>query len=85
MKMFNTVNRYLILAFWVVFTVNIITPIGGSWSSNIMNVGLILILIHTIEFAVMYKGLKLIGRATPIDFVWVLLLGVFHWRPLLRK
>lgn len=85
MKVFNLVNRYLILGFWVVFAINIATPLGGSWSSNIMNVGLILLVIHTIEFAVMFKGLKLIGRATPVDFFWVMLLGVFHWRPLLRK
>jgi len=35
--------------------------------------------------AVVYKRLQKIDRTKPMDIVWVLLVGLFHWVPLLKK
>ena len=85
MKHFIAFNRYLLLGFWLAFLVNIVMPFSAPWESGIMNVGLVLVAIHILELALVYKKLKLIGRANVADLSWVILLGILHWRPLLRK
>ncbi len=86
MKNFIKINKYALLGFWLAFVVNIFMPLGGGEASMwIMRIGLALLAIHALEMVFVYKGLKRIDRATPVDFVWVLLVGLFHWKPLLTK
>ncbi len=85
MKNFIAFNRYLLLGFWLAFLVNIAMPFNEPWGGSVMNVGLALLAIHLLELVLVYRKLKLIERAKPIDLCWVMLLGILHWRPLLRK
>lgn len=85
MKLFNTVNRLALYAFWLVFMINFIMPLMATEINYIFYVGLALLLIHAVEFAWVYKRLKQHGRAGFSDFAAVLLVGLFHWMPILRK
>ena len=86
MKNFIKFNVYALVAFWLVFLVNLLMPIGGEEVAQwILRIGVALLVIHALELAVVFKGLKKIDRTSPVDIIWVLLVGLFHWKPLLSK
>lgn len=85
MKNFIKFNVYALMAFWLVFLANLLMPIGETASEWIMRIGVALLVIHALELAVVFKGLKKIDRTSPVDIIWVLLVGLFHWKPLLSK
>ncbi len=86
MKNFIKFNIYALMAFWLVFLVNLLMPIGGEEVAQwILRIGVVLLVIHALELAVVYKSLKKIERTSAVDVVWVLLVGLFHWKPLLGK
>ena len=85
MKLFNTVNRLALYAFWVMFVINFVMPILATEINYIFYVGLGLLVIHALEFALVFNRLKQRGRAGFSDFAAVLLVGLFHWMPILRK
>ncbi len=85
MQNFIKINKYALLGFWLAFAINLFMPLGGEIGTWVMRIGLALLAIHALEMVFVYKGLKRIDRATPVDFVWVLLVGLFHWKPLLSK
>ena len=85
MKNFIKINKGLLLAFWLAFVVNVFMPLG-DWATHwVMGIGLLMLLVHALELAAVFKRLKRIGHATPVDFIWIMLLGLLHWKPLLRK
>lgn len=85
MKDKNTINKIAGLMMLLAFLVNSVMPFPGAWGVWVMRVGVILMVVHSLEFVVVYKRLKAISRATAADFFWVLLLGFVHWKPLLKK
>ena len=85
MKMFNQMNKIALYGFWVAFIVNLIMPFSGDWGVGILYIGLGLLAIHLVEYILVFKKLKNIDKTTPKDFVLVMLVGLFHWVPLLKK
>ncbi|MEH6347183.1 MAG: DUF1145 domain-containing protein [Bermanella sp.] len=85
MKNFFKMNIYGLMLFWLVFVVNIFMPLGETAGLWIMRIGVALLVAHALELAVVYKRLHKIDRTKPMDIVWVLLVGLFHWTPLLKK
>jgi uncharacterized protein YhhL (DUF1145 family) len=85
MKMFNKLNLAALYAFWVAFVVNLVMPFPGEWNTGVLYIGLGLLAVHFIEFILVFKKLKALGHTSVKDFVLVLLVGLFHWMPLLRK
>mgnify|MGYP000170239161 CR=1 FL=1 len=86
MKAFFKFNIYALVIFWLIFLANFLIPIGGELSELwIMRIGIALLVIHALELVVVFKGLKKIDRTSPVDIIWVLLIGLFHWKPLLSK
>lgn len=85
MKQFLAFNRYLLLGFWLVFIVSQFMPGITPWPSIITYVGLILLAIHAVELILVFKPLKAMGRAGAKDCALVLLLGLLHWKPLLKS
>ena len=80
-----TIMRYGLLAFWLLFIVNTLAPLAGSWGGGIMAVGVVVMILHIAELTVVYSRLVAIDRASRADVIGVLLFGVLHWRPLLRS
>lgn len=85
MKMFNKINKLSLYVFWVAFVVNLVMPFQGNWGTGVLYIGLGLLAIHLLEFIVVFKKLKSIDKTSPKDFILVMLVGLFHWMPLLRK
>ncbi len=85
MKNFIKINKVALLIFWLAFVVNLFVPLGDAASVWVMRIGVALLAIHALELVFVFKGLKRIERTTPADMVWVLLIGLFHWKPLLSK
>ena len=85
MKSFFKMNIYGLMFFWLVFVVNIFMPLGEVAGQWIMGIGVALLVAHALELAVVYKRLQKVDRTKPMDMVWVLLIGLFHWVPLLKK
>ncbi|MFT6154889.1 MAG: hypothetical protein ACJA0E_001887 [Bermanella sp.] len=85
MKIFNKLNLAALYAFWIAFVVNIIMPFPEGWSTGVMYIGLGLLVVHLIEFIIVFKKLKAVGHTSAKDFALVLLVGLFHWMPLIRK
>lgn len=83
--MFNKINKLGLYVFWLMFLANLFMPFGGDIEAIVLYVGLGLLIIHFIEFLVVFKKLKKIDRTTPLDFIMVMLVGLFHWFPLLRQ
>ena len=85
MKNFIKFNVIGLMIFWLVFVVNLVMPLGELAGIWITRIGIALLVIHALELAVVFRGLKKIDRTAPMDVVWVLLVGLFHWKPLLKK
>ena len=85
MKSFIKINKYALLGFWLAFLVNIFMPLGDVAGLWVMRIGLGLLAIHFVELLFVYKGLKRVDRGSPMDCAWVMLVGLFHWKPLLAK
>ena len=85
MKSFFKMNIYGLVLFWLAFVVNIFMPLGEVAGLWIMGIGVALLFAHALELAVVYKRLQKVDRTKPMDIVWVLLVGLFHWVPLLKK
>lgn len=64
---------------------NFAVPILATEINYIFYVGLGLLVIHALEFALVFNRLKQRGRAGFSDLAAVLLVGLFHWMPILRK
>ncbi|UVW34187.1 DUF1145 domain-containing protein [SAR92 clade bacterium H455] len=77
-------NKLLLLGFWLVFTVNIFMPLAGAADQWVMLIGLAMLIVHLIEFFVMRKRLQSHGHSGLMNFAWVMLFGLFYWKPLLR-
>jgi uncharacterized protein YhhL (DUF1145 family) len=85
MEIFNQLNKIGLYAFWVDFIVNLIAPFSGEWGASVLYIGLGLLVVHLIEYALVFKRLKSIDKTSPKDFVMVMLVGLFYWVPLLKK
>lgn len=85
MKMFNKMNKLGLYVFWIIFLVNLFMPFGGDIESIVLLIGVGLLVVHFIEFLVVFKKLKEIDRTSPMDFMMVMLVGLFHWLPLIKK
>jgi uncharacterized protein YhhL (DUF1145 family) len=81
----QNLNRAVGLLLLTAFIINLVMPFPGAWGPGVLKVGLVLLAVHTLEFIIMYKKLKAIGRATAADLFWTLLIGFVHWKPLLKK
>ena len=85
MKQFNQLNKMALYVFWVAFVVNLIMPFGGDLGQGVLYVGLGLLAVHLLEYMFVFKKLKRVERTSAKDFVSVMLVGLFHWLPLLKK
>lgn len=84
MNTFFSTGKWLTLGFWVL-------PIGGllglfdePWDGYFVIAGAVILIAHALELALNFGKLKAIGRTDTMDVVMVLLVGLFHWMPILR-
>ncbi|MDC0172143.1 DUF1145 domain-containing protein [Gammaproteobacteria bacterium] len=79
------IATYIMIVIWMAFAVNLLSPIGGNLGLGIYWVGLVMLVLHVLELAVVYAKLKAINHGTAKDVISVLAFGVLYWKPLLSK
>ena len=84
MNKFIAFNKLILLGFWLAFIVNVFLPFAGAVGQWIMWIGLVILGVHLLELAVVYKRLQVAGHLTAHNVMWILVAGILHWRPLLR-
>ena len=77
--------NYLFMGFWVLFVFHLVSPIEGFFGDGVFWFGIIMLILHTVELAMVYGKLKSIGRSGVKDVLSVLALGLLFWRPLLKN
>ena len=85
MNTFVAFNKFLLLGFWLVFIVNIFMPFAAAAGQWIMWIGLAMLVVHLTEYAMVRKQLQSRDHSGLRDFVWVMLVGILYWKPLLRE
>jgi len=81
MKKFILINKILVLVFWAVFIVDLIWPVHIA----ILPIGLLMGVIHAVEFYWQRKALKEAGESDMRAFVQTLLFGALYWRSLIKR
>ncbi len=81
MKNFILFNKILLLAFWAVFIIDFIWPVHVV----ILPIGLLMCVIHAVEFFWQRKALKKAGESDMQALVQTLLFGVLYWRSVVKR
>ena len=85
MQKFAQINMYLLAGFWLAFVINFAMPFGGSLGTGVLWAGIVFLVLHVIELAVVYSKLKAVGRTSSTDIVAVLAFGILYWKPLIKS
>ncbi|KRO92311.1 MAG: DUF1145 domain-containing protein [Proteobacteria bacterium] len=85
MQKFAQINMYILAGFWLAFVVNLVMPFGGSLGTGVLWAGMVFLVLHVIELALVYSKLKAVDRNGTSDIVAVLAFGILYWKPLLKK
>lgn len=81
MKNFILFNKILLLAFWAVFIIDFIWPVHVV----ILPIGLLMGVIHAVEFFWQRKALKKAGESDMQALVQTLLFRVLYWRSVVKR
>jgi uncharacterized protein YhhL (DUF1145 family) len=85
MQKFAQINMYILAGFWLAFVINLVMPFGGSLGTGVLWAGMVFLVLHVIELALVYSKLKAVERNRTADIVAVLAFGILYWKPLLKK
>jgi len=89
MKIFITLNKYLLAGFWLVFVTLLLAPyllpISAESSQWVNWIGILLLVVHLLEFFIKRNTLKVRGHSGVMNFVLVMLFGIIYWKPLLEE
>ena len=85
MQKFAQINMYILAGFWLAFVVNLVMPFGGSLGTGVLWAGMVFLVLHVIELALVYSKLKAVDRNGTSDIVAVLAFCILYWKPLLKK
>jgi uncharacterized protein YhhL (DUF1145 family) len=85
MQKFAQINMYILAGFWLAFVINLVLPFGGSLGTGVLWAGMVFLVLHVIELALVYSKLKAVERNRTADIVAVLAFGILYWKPLLKK
>ncbi|MCH1488274.1 MAG: hypothetical protein L7S59_04855 [Pseudomonadales bacterium] len=81
MQNFILINKILLLAFWAIFIVDLIWLVHIA----ILPIGLLMGVIHAVEFFWQRKALKDAGESDMQALVQTLLFGVLYWHYLVKR
>jgi len=84
MNTFFAMGKWLTLGFWVLPIGALLGLFGAPWDGYFIIAGGVILVAHVLELGLNFGKLKAVGRADTMDVVMVLLVGLFHWMPILR-
>ena len=73
------------LAFWILPILALAGLFAQPWDYYILAAAFVLFATHVLEFISVHGRLRGVGRDQTLDIVMVLLVGFFHWLPILRR
>jgi putative membrane protein len=85
MRQFYAIGKLLTLGFWILPLLALFGAMASPWDLWLLSLGILILVVHLGELALVYARLKAAGRTTMVDSVLVLLVGLFHWAPILRR
>ncbi|GMU46210.1 MAG: DUF1145 domain-containing protein [Pseudomonadales bacterium] len=85
MQKFFTIGKWLTLGFWLLPLLALFGVFAPPWDFRLVALGFVILIAHLLELVFVYGGLRTAGRAEVIDLVLVMLVGLFHWVPILRR
>jgi len=85
MQKFFTIGKWLTLGFWILPLLALFGVWPDSWNPLLVTIGFVILLVHLLELVFVHGSLRVAGRAEVLDLVMVMLVGLFHWVPILRR
>ena len=85
MQKFLLIGKLLTLGFWILPVLALCGVFSDLWGFRILAIAFVVFIAHLGELVFVYGGLRTAGRAEAVDIVLVMLVGLFHWVPILRK
>lgn len=85
MQYFLLIGKIGTLAFWILPVLALAGVFAPPWGYGILAAAFLLFAAHVVEFISVHGKLRAVGRDQTFDIVMVLLVGFFHWLPILRR
>ncbi|TAL10963.1 MAG: DUF1145 domain-containing protein [Porticoccaceae bacterium] len=85
MQNFFLIGKLATLGFWILPVLALCGVFPDPWGFRILAIAFVIFLAHLGELVFVFGKLKAAGRAEMPDVVMVILVGLFHWVPILRK
>jgi uncharacterized protein YhhL (DUF1145 family) len=85
MQNVQQIISYIMVVFWILFAISLITPFEDTFGQGVFWTGVIMLVLHIIELVLVYAKLNAVGRGELKDVLSVLVFGILFWKPLLSK
>jgi uncharacterized protein YhhL (DUF1145 family) len=85
MQKFFTIGKLLTLGFWILPLLALLGVFAPPWDYRLLAIAFVIFLAHLGELVFVHGKLRAAGRAETSDIVMVILVGLFHWVPILRQ
>lgn len=85
MQNFLLIGKLAMLGFWILPVLAVLGIFAPPWDYRLLAIAFVILLAHLGELVFVFGKLKAAGRAEALDVVMVILVGLFHWVPILRK
>ena len=85
MQMLLSIGKYATLGFWVLPLLALVGFFSSDWNHNILWITVAIFFAHLGELIVIQGKLKMNDHDTIHDALMVILVGFFHWLPIIKK
>lgn len=85
MQKFLTIGKLLTLGFWILPLLALLGVFAPPWDFRLLAIAFVIFVAHLGELVFVHGKLRTAGRAETSDIVMVILVGLFHWVPILRQ
>jgi uncharacterized protein YhhL (DUF1145 family) len=85
MQNFFLIGKLATLGFWILPVLAVLGVFAQPWDYRLLAIAFVIFLAHLGELVFVFGKLKAAGRAEALDVVMVILVGLFHWVPIVRK
>lgn len=85
MQKFLSIGKIATFGFWVLPLLALFGMLGKEWSENMLWIGVLIFYAHLGELVVIQGKLRMKDRDTIYDAMMVILVGFFHWLPIIKE
>jgi uncharacterized protein YhhL (DUF1145 family) len=85
MQNFLLIGKLATLGFWILPVLAVLGIFAPPWDYRLLAIAFVIFVAHLGELVFVFGKLKAAGRAEALDVVMVILVGLFHWVPIVRK